>query len=89
MKKILKIVLNYFSVIIFHLIPKEFRKEVSKSKLQKKIENHLTEETYKNFLIHFKKSLLFKLLKSVRHCCAFSLRCWRDCSANNIKNNPA
>lgn len=60
MKQILKIILNYFSVIIFHLIPKELKKEVSKSKLQKKMENHLTEETYKNFLIHFKKSLLFK-----------------------------
>ena len=60
MKKVLKKILNYFSVIIFYLIPEVFRSRVTKSKLQEKLENHLTEETYNNFLEHFKKSLLLK-----------------------------
>ena len=60
MKKIFKQIINYCSKVNFYLIPPVIRSEISKSKLQKKLENHLIEQTYNHFLVNFKKSLLFK-----------------------------
>ena len=96
MKQALKKILNYFSVIIYYLIPTVFRNRVTKSKLQEKLENHLIEETYKNFLIHFKKSLLLKskidlrkygIEKAIKYtsekeCLFLEFGCYKGVSAN-------
>ena len=70
MKKIFKLLLTIISRFILLLnkikviiIPKELKKNTM---LEDKIEQNLVEETFKNFKIHFKKSVLFKEISQVR-----------------------
>ena len=59
--------MSFFSKIIFkYLIPIEFKSELKKSALQKKIEESILEETYNYFHKKFKKSLLFETKNDVR-----------------------
>ena len=59
MPEFIKNILITISRIFYWCIPREFREEKSKKKLQKVLENHLAEETYNKFKEHFKKSVLF------------------------------
>ncbi len=62
LSKISKFILLISRVTIF-LVPTELKK---KTKLEDKIEENLVEETFANFEVHFKKSLLFKDIFQIR-----------------------
>ena len=62
LSKISKFILLISRVTIF-LVPTELKK---KTKLEDKIEENLVEETFANFKVHFKKSLLFKDIFQIR-----------------------
>ena len=62
LSKISKFILLINRVTIF-LVPTELKK---KTKLEDKIEENLVEETFANFEVHFKKSLLFKDIFQIR-----------------------
>tara|TARA_B110000003_G_scaffold83632_1_gene85516 strand:- start:550 stop:1278 length:729 start_codon:yes stop_codon:yes gene_type:complete len=70
MKKIFKLLLTIISRFILlvnkikvFIIPTELEKN---TKLEDKIEENLAEETFKNFKVHFKKSVLFKDISQIR-----------------------
>ena len=68
MKEIIKLFLKkisrlvYFIYrILYHIIPKEFKLKINKSKLELKLENELLEETYSYFKKHFEKNLILMI----------------------------
>ena len=59
--------MSFISKIIFkYLIPIDFKREMKKSPLQKKIEENILEETYNYFHKKFKTSLLLETKNDVR-----------------------
>lgn len=58
MIKIMKLLINKISRLIYLLIPNEFKQNI-KSKLESKIEEHLAEQTFNFFKDDFKKALVF------------------------------
>ena len=72
MKKIVKFILNKISRVIYLIyrcanliIPRELKVKKPNS-LQKKLSDNLVDETFNNFKVHFKKSLIFKDVFKIR-----------------------
>ena len=65
MKKFIVFLISKISRLIYLLIPKEFKIDPSK-KLKLKVKDNLLEETYSNFLVHFKKSVLVEEIWTIR-----------------------
>ena len=65
LKKTIVYLLSQVSKFIYLLIQKEFKNNKRK-KLKLKIKDNLLEETYSNFLVHFKKSVLFEEIWQIR-----------------------
>ena len=67
MKNIIKLFLKKVSRLIYYIIPDEIQYKIyRKSKLELKLENELSEETYDYFKKHFENSLLFKDVLKIR-----------------------